>query len=80
MTPLQLAFGQTRMFQTKNRTLDAGSSPWFHLRSGDSFTFQPGDGFTGRGWEAGTTLLMAGAVDLNQASKCVDVCAVKHHG
>lgn len=36
--------------------------------SGDGFVFQPRDGFIGRGWEAGTTLLVAGAVVLKQTS------------
>lgn len=30
LTPLKLAFGQTRMSQTKDRTLEAGSCAWFH--------------------------------------------------
>lgn len=55
--------------------------PWGVSRLGGSFIFQPGDGFIGRGWEAGTALMMAGAVVLKQTSKCgEDVCAVKHHG
>lgn len=82
--PLQLAFGQSRMFQTKDRgnwthrTVPASAGVCI-LGTGLSFSLgtasQSGDGFVGSGWKAGTIVPMPG---LKQANKCVgDVCAMK---
>lgn len=75
--PLQLAFGQRRTFQTKDRgnwTQRTAPAPAavFILGTGLSFSLgtasQSGDGFFGSGWKAG----------LKQANKCVDdECAGK---
>lgn len=82
--PLQLAFGQRRMFQTKDRgnwTQRTGpaSAGVFILGTGLAFSLgtasQSGVGFFGSGWKAGTVVPTPG---LKQANKRVDdECAVK---
>ena len=69
MTPLKLALGQTRMFQTQDRTLDAGSSTCFHQVSsvlGTALSFSLG--MASREGGGRLELPMAGAVVLQQTS------------